>query len=79
MFGLVQNLSVVVCKSVDAALEQGFSYALPEYKAICITNAVVVRGGTKAGNATVDLLLEDESGQKYVCMITGNLLKSIPC
>lgn len=32
-----------------------------------------------ARDATVDFLLEDESGQRFVFMVTGNLLKSIPC
>lgn len=40
---------------------------------------MVVRNGTTAGNATVDFLLEDDSGQRFVLMVTGNLLKMIPC
>ena len=41
--------------------------------------AVVVRKGTVGGNSTVDLVLKDESGQKFVVMLTGALVKSIPC
>lgn len=52
-------------------------YTLPEYKGASVDEAVIVRKGTEGGNDTVDLIFTDESGQKYVTMITGNILKSI--
>ena len=33
----------------------------------------------KSGKPTVDFLLEDDTGQRFVFMVTGALLKSIPC
>lgn len=40
---------------------------------------MVIRDGTNKGNPSVDLLLVDENGQKYVVGLTGQLLKMIPC
>ena len=51
----------------------------PPPKPIEVKEVVVVRRGTEAGRPTVDFVLEDDSGQRFVFMITGNLLKSIPC
>lgn len=51
------------------------NYNLPEYKHATIRKAEVVRNGTVQGNDTVDLILVDDSGQKYVAMITGRLIQ----
>lgn len=76
---LTTNLSVTVCKDADDAIVQGFNWAADKtIKPIEVKQAVVVRDGTQAGNSTVDFVLEDESGQRFVFMITANLLKSIP-
>lgn len=76
---LTTNLSVTVCKDADDAIVQGFNWAADKtIKPIEVKQAVVVRNGTQAGNSTVDFVLEDESGQRFVFMITANLLKSIP-
>lgn len=79
--GPQNHLSVVVCQDADDAIAQGYDYASKgaEFKPIEITKAVVVRNGTQAGKPTVDLVLVDETGQKYVVMLTGALVKSIPC
>ncbi len=79
MFGVMNHLSVVVCEDSHEAEASGYFYRAPEVKAIEIEKVVVVKKGTEGGNTTVDLLLVDESGQKYVVMVTGALLKSIPC
>lgn len=75
------HLAVTVCADADDAIAKGYDYASKgnEFKPIEITEAVVVRKGTVGGNSTVDLVLKDEKGQKFVVMLTGALVKSIPC
>lgn len=76
---ITQHLSVTICKDADDAITQGFNWAADKsIKPIEVKQAVVVRDGTKEGNTTVDFVLQDETGQRFVFMITGNLLKSIP-
>ena len=74
-------LTVRICEDADDAIAQGFDWkvANPPVKPIEIKKVVVVRRGTQQGNATVDFLLEDDTGQQFVFMVTGNLLKTIPC
>ncbi len=78
---LHNHLAVTICRDGADAINQGFNWAAaePAVKPIEVKQVVVVRKGTEAGNPTVDFLLQDESGQRYVFMVTGNLLKSIPC
>jgi hypothetical protein len=75
------HLSVTVCKDAADAIARGYDYTKhqPQPTPIAVKEVVVVRSGTEAGNATVDFVLEDEAGQRFVFMVTGNLLKSIPC
>lgn len=47
------------------------------YKGIALKNVAVVDNGTAKGNATVDLVLEDEHGQKYVVMIMGSFVHAL--
>jgi hypothetical protein len=75
----MNHLDVVVCDDAEDAVYKGFNYSLPEYSAIEIEKVVVVRKGTEGGNSTVDLVLKDQHGKKFVVMVTGNLIKSIPC
>jgi hypothetical protein len=75
----MNHLDVTVCDSPSDASDKGYHYSLPEYSAIEIEKVVVVRNGTEAGNSTVDLVLKDKHGKKFVVMVTGNLIKSIPC
>ncbi|MFM9922716.1 hypothetical protein VLK31_06980 [Variovorax sp. H27-G14] len=79
--GPQQHLSVVVCEDADDAIAQGFDYASQgdKFKPIEIEKAVVIQHGTQAGKPTVDLVLFDQTGQRFVVMLTGALLKSIPC
>lgn len=76
-----QHLHIAICADADDAIAQGFDWkaAQPAVKPIEVKQVVVVRQGTQAGNATVDFVLEDETGQRFVLMVTGRLLKSIPC
>lgn len=78
MFGVMQHLEVVVCQNAEEATQKGYVYR-DGIRPVEIEKVVVVREGTQAGNATVDLILKDEQGNKFVVMVTGNLLKSIPC
>lgn len=79
-FGVNQHLSVEVYRDADAATHAGYNYTVwpTPPKALNIEKAVVVRKGTVAGNSTVDLILVDGEGNRYMTMITGNLLKAIP-
>ena len=76
-----QHLQVTICTDAQDAIAQGFDWksVQPEVKPIEVKQVIVVRKGTQAGNATVDFLLEDATGQRFVFMVTGNLLKTIPC
>ena len=78
MFGIQQQLNVAVCKDSIEAEEKGFIYR-ETHKPVEIKQVVVVQKGTVSGNSTVDLVMEDAEGNKFVVMLTGNLLKSIPC
>ena len=79
--GPQNNLAIVVCQDAADAIAKGYDYASKgrEYKPIEISQAVVVRNGTESGKPTVDFVLTDETGQKYVVMLTGALVNSIPC
>jgi hypothetical protein len=49
----------------------------PEFLAAKIDHANVVRHGTTEDLSTVDLVFENEAGQKYVVLITGRLIRSL--
>jgi hypothetical protein len=78
---LHNHLAVTVCADATDAVAKGFNWveASPPVKPIEIKQVVVVRNGTEQGHPTVDFVLEDETGQRFVFMVTGRLLKSIPC
>lgn len=79
-FGVMSHLSVHICEDADDAVKKGHIYHRSEgFKVVEIDKVVVVRQGTVEGNSTVDLVLRDEHGNKFVVMVTGNLLKTIPC
>ena len=76
-FALTDNLAIHIAADADEAIEAGHVYT-DTHKAVRLEHAVVVQiDGTVGGNATVDLVFVDEEGNKYVTMITGNLLKSV--
>lgn len=79
MFGVMQHLNIQICQTPEEASAKGFIYRQPDFKAIEIDEVVVVRNGTEEGNSTVDLVLVNELGEKFVVMLTGRLIKSIPC
>lgn len=77
-FGIHQSLRITICDDADDAIRKGYKYTYGEVKPIEIKEVVIVRDGTVEHNSTADLILEDENGQRYVVMITGRLLKSLP-
>lgn len=80
MFGVMNSLKVIICNDADDAVKNGHTYNRDEgYMPVEVEKVVVVRNGTVEGNSTVDLVLVDEKGNKFVVMVTGKLLKSIPC
>lgn len=80
MNGIHQSLEIVICASPAEAIAMGYNYSeqIPPPKPIRIKKVVVVRNGTALGNSTVDLILENEDGQKYVCLVTHALIHGIP-
>lgn len=74
-----QHLSITVCETAADAIAKGFDYNDGKTRPVEVKQVVVVRKGTQAGNSTVDFLLEDDQGRRFVFMVTGNLLKTIPC
>lgn len=77
-FGMIQHLNIHICQNAQEAIDKGHIYR-EGVKAVEIDKVVVVREGTESGNSTVDLVLKDQQGNTFVVMVTGNLLKSIPC
>lgn len=77
-FGMMQHLYIHICQNAQEAIDKGHIYR-EGVKAVEIDKVVVVREGTEGGNSTVDLVLKDQQGNTFVVMITGSLLKSIPC
>lgn len=74
------HLDIEICADAHDAIARGYDWKAvqPAVKPIEVKKVVVVRNGTQLGNATVDFMLEDETGQQFVFMVTGNLLKMIP-
>lgn len=52
-------------------------FRTPEYNAANFKTVHVVGKGTVSGNPTLDLIFEDENGQKYIAMITAALWESV--
>lgn len=75
------TLAVVVCSDARDAAMKGFDWAAaPDiYSAATIEQVVVVRKGTESGKPTVDLLIRTNDGKQHVVMLTGALIKMIPC
>jgi hypothetical protein len=54
------------------------TYRPPEFKAAIVTQACVVRQGTKDGRSTTDLVFVDsETGQKFVALNTGRIIRAL--
>lgn len=71
----MQTLSVRIFNSPEEA--PNYNTNGEGIKAAFVKEAVIVKNGTVGKNATVDLVFQDEKGQKYVAMLTGRLLKTV--
>lgn len=49
----------------------------PEFKSALITRAIIIEKGTVTKNPTVDIWFENDQGQKYIAMITGDLILTL--
>jgi hypothetical protein len=72
------HLSIHICEDAKDAIKRGHIYREPVYNEAMIEKIVVVKNGTEAGKSTVDITMIDKDGKRYVAMITGALLRSIP-
>lgn len=74
------HMDVTVCKDADDAVARGFNWSAETsaVKPIALKQVVVVENGTQSGGATLDFLVEDENGQRYVFITTARLLAAIP-
>jgi len=80
MLGVMQSLTVEICADPDDAIRKGYD-ANDKYKGakpVSVSRVVVIKRGTMAGASTADFLMQDEAGNKYLFMVTGSLLKSLP-
>lgn len=73
-----QALTVKVCESVGEAAARGYVCREPAFKPVQLEHVVLVRNGTLEGKATVDFVMKDAQGQRYVFMMTRALLDTIP-
>jgi len=79
-FGVMNHLDIHICQNSEDAVAKGHTYdRAMGFTPAEIEKVVVVREGTNEKRPTVDLVLRDEKGNRFVVMITGRLLKSIPC
>jgi len=76
--GLTRAITITIYKDSQEAADEGCVYSESNFKSVVLKQVVVVKKGTEAGNSTVDLILEDEEGNKYVTLVTSRILKSIP-
>jgi hypothetical protein len=79
-FGIMNHLSVALCPTAEDASQRGYhrEAKYKDAKPITISEVVIVKDGTLEHNSTVDFVLEDEAGNKFVVMVTGRLIKSLP-
>jgi hypothetical protein len=75
-FPLMQQLSICIAKDAADAVAQGHVYH-EGYIPVKLDHVVLVKDGTVEHNPTVDFVMEDASGAKYVFMITGALIEML--
>lgn len=76
---VTRHLAVSICDGAADAIAKGFNWTdQPDVKPIEVEQVVVVRNGMESGRASVDFVLKDASGQRFVFMVTRSLLQSIP-
>lgn len=75
----MQHIDLTLCNTIQEAIGKGFTKEdkYKDFTFITVEQATVVGQGTTAGNATVDIVLKDAQGNKYITMVTAELLKAI--
>lgn len=71
----MQSISIKICNSIQEAPNWNTNGS--GMKGAMIREAIIVRKGMESGNDTVDLIFEDQQGNKYCALITARLLKSV--
>jgi len=61
----------------EQAAEAGFVYREPNFTGVLLDAIVIVRKGTIGNNATLDLILNDEKGNKYVALVKARELQIV--
>jgi hypothetical protein len=54
-----------------------YNHEKPEPKMLQLKGAEIVRNGTEGNNDTVDLVLYDKDGNKFIAMTTAALLRMV--
>lgn len=67
------SIQIKICDSIEDAPNYN---KLGGYQAVSLKELIIVKKGTVGGNDTIDLIFEDEEGNKFVSMITAKLLKN---
>lgn len=67
----MQDIEVIVYESVEEAP----IYDPPEFKGLGLETVALIKAGHGQTTETVDLILVDSSGQKFVAMTTLNMLR----
>ena len=68
-------LSIEIADSPDDA--PNWNRDFPDVRSCHISKAIIVSKGMESGKATVDLVVTDLEGNKFVAMLTGDLIKSL--
>lgn len=74
---LHHNLNVKVVQGAQEAIEKGYVYREPEYQPIRVDEVVVVKEGMESGKSSIDFVLTNAKGEKFVFILTENLLRSV--
>jgi hypothetical protein len=71
----INHINIQICNSTQEA--PNYNTNGQGIKPANLDTAIIVKNGTIEGNPTVDLQFTDKDGNRYIAMITANLLKSI--
>lgn len=75
--GTQNELRITVCESSSDAVRRGYLYRPPIHLPLRVNECVIVHGGMESGADTVDFVCEAASGQKFIFMLSGNLIKTL--
>lgn len=75
--GIQNHIPLVLCENGQDAESKGHSYR-EGFTPLQIERAVVVKDGTESHRSTVDFVMRDDKGNRYIVMLTGALVRSIP-